>query len=157
MKIKHHLNPFTLLASWGLPIITWAIMLALCLASCGDAGGGRRAITAATEATATPTPAFSGQDNYLQNGTTTSTSYLYLPRTFSDNIYLRGKQIHYLIVNHALGENLCSGFYFPLLNTLLITAARPQSIYDYRAGAREYFYVLALADASGNVQLCREA
>ncbi|MBP5297275.1 MAG: hypothetical protein J6Y94_08100, partial [Bacteriovoracaceae bacterium] len=129
----------------------------LFLLACSEVGGDGRHTSAAAAATPTATPIFSGQDNYLQNGTNTSTSYLYLPRTFADDIYLRGKQIHYFINHHAVGENICGGFYFAELKTLLIFALRPQSIYNFQEGAREYYYLMALSDATGNTQLCQNA
>ena len=136
-------------------VVLLALPLLLVAACTEGPGNGRRTAASTSDPTPTPTPIFNRSDNYLQDGSTTSSGYLYLPRTYEDQIYLRGKQLHYYITNHAIGVNLCAAFYFPENSTILLTAARPQSIYNYTEGAREYYYLLALADTAGNQEICQ--
>jgi hypothetical protein len=115
-----------------------------------------------SSAVATSTPddsndPFSDELNFLQYGSTTTTSTLTIALDFKDSMYLRGNQIHHYLRARDPDIILCVAGYFPTSSSkqLGVLSAVSQSFHNYSTGEREYYFYIQSEDESQNTGHCQ--
>ncbi|MCF8060088.1 MAG: hypothetical protein K9K67_12375 [Bacteriovoracaceae bacterium] len=104
------------------------------------------------------TPVFEGQANFLQNGSTKSTTTLTLAGDFATSLYLRGAQVDQFIKIENKNNVQC--LLIPHTNTAiqktLILAAFPRFFFNFTTNAQEYYYEVEPANTSNNATFCQQ-
>ncbi len=128
-----------------------------------SSGNGRRSTSSqgatSDDTTNTPDdPTFETSANYIQNGSSQSTTTTILSGDFATSLYLRGEQIDKFVKDGL--ENTVQCIVVPFTNASvqrgLVMAAFPRFFNNFSAGTREYFYEFRPADTSSNSTFCQQ-
>lgn len=103
------------------------------------------------------TPDFSDTNNYFQTQETSTSNSLSLAIDYTNNVYLRGKQVDYFVKNNP-NEIQCLVAYIPGANTAQVTvfAATPKYTTNLATNTREYYYSIAVSGEEVNKTFCQK-
>ena len=137
------------------------MLFAACVPDSGGGGGKKSALstngTSLPNATPTPTP-FAQASNFLQQGTTQTSSILALPAGFSDSFLARGNQINSYLngtLNSSTVLCLVAGFNTNPDNKVGVFAAIPLYFNNFSSGTREYYLQFQPSEKSINQVNCQ--
>ena len=97
--------------------------------------------------------------NFLQEGSSRSTSTLTLFRDFDDSFLLRGDEVHLAFKNFSLNNRFCLAAYFPETSgtgakKLLLLAARVRTYANPRFSGNEYYVQMEVENDEANADDC---
>lgn len=142
-----------------------ALILVLVVASCvpSPKSSGRR-VAQEEGGTTTPdsgepdAPDFSGSLNFIQNGSTQSSTSITIGTNFDDSLFLRGQQINQFIRNGQQDTVQCLVIPFTnsSQNKVLIIAVTPRFFTNFSTNSKEYYYQFSPNQKASNQSFCQK-
>lgn len=139
------------------------LMTASCMQNPSSSGGRRKtssqgASTDNSNNTTPEAPTFEGEANFIQNGSSRSTTTTIIAGDFSTSLYLRGSQVDQFIKTNNKNTVQCLLVPYPntAIQKVLVLAAYPRFFFNFTTQTQEYYYQVEPAQNSNNASFCQQ-